>query len=57
VIAERQLERVTGRGRRRVTVRFMRPELEARVAGVWICPYEIDEDCFARASASTRYRP
>ena len=42
VIAERRLEHVTRRGRRRVTFRFMRPELEARPEGVWICAYEIE---------------
>jgi hypothetical protein len=41
VIAERRLDLVTSRGARAITVRFMRPELEARPAGVWICVYEI----------------
>ena len=41
VIAERQLQLQGGRGDRSVTVRFMRPELEAKPGGVWICVYEI----------------
>ena len=41
VIAERRLEVSSRSSRRPVTVRFLRPELEAKPAGVWICVYEI----------------
>jgi hypothetical protein len=41
VIAERRLDLLTSRGARPITIRFFRPELEARPAGVWICVYEI----------------
>jgi len=41
VIAERRLEVSSRSGGRPVTIRFLRPELESRPAGVWICAYEI----------------
>ena len=41
VIAERRLGVTSRSGGRFVTVRFLRPELQSRPAGVWICVYEI----------------